>query len=91
MPSTTPTKKLMPALIFMSAGFSVAHWPSRAAKPRLSRSGTLDTRTQSSRVDLPMGQCSPPRPLGLCIADMQSPRPLENSTYTRNRSNALVQ
>src|SRR4029077_3987034 len=66
-------------LIFV-AGVSFRGWLSKAAKSRLLRSGTLATRTRSSQLHLRAAQSSPPRPLGLCIADMQSPCPLENST-----------
>ena len=65
---------------------------SLAAKPRLSRSGTLGTHTRSTQAHLRAVQSSPPRPLGLCIADMQSPRASEGLTrHTHTRgSNARL-
>jgi hypothetical protein len=42
------------------------------AKPRLSRSGRLGTRTRSIQAHLLPAQLSPPRPLWLCIVDMRS-------------------
>src|SRR5690349_16339141 len=54
-------------------GVSFGGWPSRAAKARLSRRSRLGTHTRSTRADAPAGQSSPPRPLLLCIAAMQSP------------------
>jgi hypothetical protein len=64
----------------MAAGFSFGRWPSRAAKARLSRRSRLGTHTRSTRADAPPGQSSPPRPLWLCIADMQSPCRFEGPT-----------
>jgi hypothetical protein len=66
--------------ILMAAGLSFGGWPSRAAKARLSRMSMPGTHTRSTRADPPPGQSSPPRPLWLCIADMQSPCPLEGPT-----------
>jgi hypothetical protein len=47
-----------------------AYCGSLAAKPRLSRSGTLSIHTRSIQLRLRAAQSSPPRPLFFCIADI---------------------